>query len=195
MLILSTQLTSTKTIDVLIKSPILSYYTLYGIVSDWISTTDFYWPLDGITDNKVLGTNPAPVTGSVIKATMLQNNKNVLQFAGYNSYINAGNFGDQCIADAEACTYGISISLIIKIDSDAASWSSKTFLVDTINDDTLSTSRGFALYLLNGQLNVAVLTVKRKWTLTKTLRAGIWQHVVVTWTTSGLRLYLNGVAR
>lgn len=126
---------------------------------------------------------------------MLQNNKNVLQFAGYNSYINAGSFSGQCVGDAEACAYGISISLIIKIDTDAASWSSKTFLVDTINDETFSTSRGFALYLLNGQLNVAVLTIKKKWTLSKTLRAGIWQHVVVTWTTSGLKLYLNGVAR
>ena len=143
----------------------------------------------------MLGSTTGQVKGTISQSSLLQNNKNTLQFAGPNSFIQAGDFTKQCIGDAEVCTYGITISLILRLDKDAAGWRTKTFLFDSINDDTFSTSRGVSLYVENGQIKVVVQTMQKKWSLYKSLRADIWQHVAVTWTQKKLQLYINGVQR
>ncbi|KAK3750396.1 hypothetical protein QZH41_005564 [Actinostola sp. cb2023] len=74
------------------------------VTKDWISTTDFYWPLDALLGDQVLGTSSAQIKGNITVSSLLQNNKNVLRFAGYNAFIPVGDFPHQCISDAEACT-------------------------------------------------------------------------------------------
>lgn len=168
---------------------------MLSFVIDWISATDVYWPLNRIVNGKVLGTSMGTIMGSVSKPDILQNNKDVIQFTGYNSYVEAGNFPNQCISDADACNNGITMSLIIKLDSNAAGWSGKRFLVDSIGDEAFSTSRGFAIYVENRQLNVRVSTTKKYWTVSQTLRANIWHHITMTWSPAGIKLYINGLER
>lgn len=151
--------------------------------------------MNQLVEGKVLGTSIGTVVGNVTKPDILQNNKDVIQFTGYNSYIEAGDFPGQCISDAEQCANGITVSLIVKLDSNAAGWTAKRFLVDSIGDEAFSTSRGFAVYVESRQLKVRVSTTKKYWVLSQTLRANIWQHVALTWTAGGMKLYINGVQR
>jgi hypothetical protein len=87
------------------------------------------------------------------------------------------------------------VSLIIKFDSNAASWSGRRFLVDSIGDEAFSTSRGFAIYVETGQLKIKVLTTKKDWSLSQSLRTGVWQHVTFTWSRAAIKLYIDGLQR
>ncbi|XP_048579859.1 uncharacterized protein LOC5521691 isoform X2 [Nematostella vectensis] len=161
--------------------------------ANWISTADYYWPLDNIIQGRALGTANAKVTGNVSHPEILQNGHDVLQFSPSGSYLSAGDVPG-CVSDAETCNPGFTVSVIIKLDSSAASWTNRVFLVDTIGDERFASSRGFSVYLEGGRIKAEVFTVQRTWSFSTGMpRVGMWHHVMITWhKTAGLIYYLNG---
>ena len=142
---------------------------------------------------KALGTTPANLYGNVIKASVLQNRKSVLQFGSYNSYLEAGKYPNQCIGDADACATGLSVAVIINLNASASTWTARTFLVDSIGDKNLGSSRGFAIYVEQNQIKVTVFSTKTSWSVSSPLSRGAWHHVAFTWLTGlGLQLYIDG---
>jgi hypothetical protein len=144
-----------------------------------------------------LGWTPAQAVGNVTKANVLQNTRNALQFGVYNSYLKAGQYPNQCIGDADVCNAGLSVSLIVNLDAPSSTWTSRRFLVDSIGDKTWASSRGFAVYVEQGQIKVMVMTTTTSWSVSNPLSRGVWHHVVFTWmpTGSGLQLYIDGIQK
>jgi len=171
----------------------------YPVTGNWISGTDYYWPLDGIVNGKAIGTVPATVNGNVTTPDRVQNGRDVLQFASYYAYLDAGQFPVQCITDPGQCSNGITVSFVVQFDDGAKTWTRNTFIVDTIGDETLlQGNRGFAVYAVSNRLYVTVVTRGKTWTLSQPLITGIlaWQHVMFTWQLEkGLALYTNGTQR
>ena len=169
------------------------------LLVDWISGTDYYWPLDGIVNGKAIGTVPATVNGNVTTPDRVQNGRDVLQFESYYAYLDAGQFAVQCITDPGQCSNGITVSFVVQFDDGAKTWTRNTFIVDTIGDETLlQGNRGFAVYAVSNRLYVTVVTRGKTWTLSQPLITGIlaWQHVMFTWQLEkGLALYTNGTQR
>lgn len=168
-------------------------------LSDWISGTDYYWPLDTIVNGKAIGTVPATVRGNVTTSDRLQNGRDVLHFTGYQAYLDAGQFQVQCITDPDQCSNGITVSFVVQFEDGAKTWTTNTFIVDTIGDQMLlKGNRGFGVYVVNNRLYVTVLTRQKKWTVSRPLKTGTnaWQHVIFTWQLEkGLVLYSNGTQR
>ena len=167
--------------------------TLYFSLTDWISGTDYYWPLDRMIDGKALGTVLATVVGNVTIPNEKQNGRNVFHFQASHAYLDAGQFTGQCITDTEDCHNGITVSFVARFEDGAKTWTRKTFIVDTIGDEMLQNDRGFAVYVINSQLCVSVLTERKSWSVKETLIVGLWHHVMFTWQREqGLTLYIDG---
>lgn len=170
----------------------------YHCLADWISGTDYYWPLNTIVDGKALGTVPATVRGNVSKSDRLQNGRDVLYFKSYQAYLDAGQYPVQCVTDPDQCHNGITVSFVVQFENGAKTWTRKTFIVDTIGDEMLKGNRGFAVYVINSRLYVTVLSRQKKWTVSRPLQTGtnVWQHVMFTWQLEkGLVLFKNGTQR
>ena len=169
----------------------------YHCLADWISATDYYWPLNTIVDGKALGTIPATVRGNVSITDRLQNGRDVLYFKSYQAYLDAGQFPRKCISDPDQCNNGITVSFVVQFEDAAKAWKN-TFIVDTTGEKTLKGDRGFAVYVVNSRLHVTVLTKDKNWTVSQPLLTGtnVWQHVMFTWQLEkGLVLYKNGTQR
>ena len=154
--------------------------------------------MNTIVDGKVLGTVVATVRGNVSKSDRVQNGRDVLYFKSYQAYLDAGPFPFQCITDPDQCRNGITISFVVQFENGAKTWTTNTFIVDTIAEKTLKGNRGFAVYVVNSRLYVIVLTKGKKWTVSQPLLTGtnVWQHVMFTWQLEkGLVLYKNGIPR
>ena len=163
---------------------------------DWISGTDYYWPLDWVVDGKALGTVLATVVGNVTIPKEKQNERNVFHFQASHAYLDAGQFTGQCITDTEDCHNGITVSFVVRLEDGAKTWTRKTFIVDTIGDVLLKSNRGFAVYVVNDELHVTVFSENRRWSVSYLFLVGIWQHVLFTWQRGhGLVLYVNGTER
>ena len=169
------------------------------LLADWISGTDYYWPLNALVDGKAIGTVPATVRGNVTLSDRVQNNRDVLHFTSYQAYLDAGQFPVQCITDPSQCSNGLTVSFVVLFEDAAKAWSRNTFIVDTIGDETLlQGNRGFAVYVVNKRLYVTVVTRKKKWTVSQALITGTyaWRHIMFTWQLEkGLVLYTNGTLR
>ncbi|CAH3127383.1 unnamed protein product [Pocillopora meandrina] len=165
------------------------------VTGNWISGTDYYWPLDQIVDGKsVVGTVPAIVHGEVKSSNSSQNGRSVVYFRGYQAHLDAERFQDPCISNLDKCENGISVSFVIQFEDDAKTWKTNTFIVYTF-EDVLQKGRGFALYYVNGQLHTAVNTRQKRWHVFKPLQTGknVWHHVMFTWQREkGIVLYING---
>lgn len=167
-------------------------------LADWISGTDYYWPLNTIVDGKVLGTVPATVRGNVSKSDRLQNGRDVLYFKSYQAYLDVEQFQFECVTDPDQCSNGITVSFVVQFENGAKTWTTNTFIVDTIGKKTLIGNRGFAVYVVNSRLYVTVLTKHKRWTVSQPLLTGtnVWQHVMFTWQLEkGLVLFKNGTKR
>ena len=155
--------------------------------------------MDEIVDGMAVGTLPATAHGIVIKSDHPQNGWDTLEFRSYQSYLDAGSLPVLCVTDPTKCSNGITVSFVVRFEDATKQWARKTFIVDTIGDETFQQgNRGFAVYVVNGRLHVKVLTRKREWTVDHTLITGAlaWQHVMFTWQVEkGLQLYLNGSLR
>lgn len=124
---------------------------------------------------------------------MFPNKKSALRLSTSNSYTQVGEYPNQCIGDADACSAGISVSINVNLNASSSIWKPRTFLVDSIGDSTLSKSRGFAIYIEQGQVKVTVFTTKMSWHASTPLSIGEWHHVALTWLMGlGLRLYVDG---
>jgi len=168
------------------------YIVCILISSDWISATNSYWPLDGLVDGKALGSVPGQIVGSVTKATWPLR-KSALKLTTSNSYIQLGEYPNQCISDVDVCTAGLSVAFIVNLNSSSSIWSPMTILVDSIGDSSLLTSRGFVIYIKQGQVKATIFTSTISWSASSSLSAGVWHHVAITWLMgSGLRLYVDG---
>ena len=173
----------------------ISYVRSHLLFSDWISGTNYYWPLNTLVNGVALGTMPASVTGNVTVTDIMELGRDVLMFASYNAYLNAGR-GQGCIVDGKECRDGFSVSLVVKFKKEAATWTSNTFIVDSVGDDSLTTSRGFSIYVNNGKLFAFFATDTRKWSANMPLRTDVWLHVMFTWSPgNGIILYTNGVQK
>lgn len=167
-------------------------------LADWISGTDYYWPLNTIVDGKVLGTVPATVRGNVSKSDRLQNGRDVLYFKSYQAYLDVEQFQFECVTDPDQCSNGITVSFVVQFENGAKTWTTNTFIVDTIGKKTLIGNRGFAVYVVNSRLYVTVLTKRKRWTVSQPLLTGtnVWQHVMFTWQLEkGLVFFKNGTKR
>lgn len=170
----------------------------HACLTDWISGTDYYWPLNTIVDGKVLGTVPLTVRGNVSISDRLQNGRDVLYFKSYQAYLDsdAGQFLGQCVTDPDLCINGLTVSFVVQFESGAETWTANTFILDTIGGKTLN--RGFAVYVANRRLYVKVATKDKEWTVSHSLLTGtnIWHHVMFTWQLEkGLVLFKNGTQR
>lgn len=157
---------------------------------DWISATDYYWPLNTLVNGVALGTIPATVTGNVTLTDIMAFGRDVLYFSSYKAYLNAPD-GEGCLVDGNECRDGISLSLIVKFKKAGLYWySTTTFIVDSIGDD--SQSRGFTLYVNNNKLSAFFATDRRTWTTSIPLQTEVWLHILFTWSPqAGLILYKN----
>ena len=155
--------------------------------------------MNALIKGRAIGTIPATAYGNVTSSDRIQNGRDVLHFASYQAYLDAGQFPFQCITDPTQCSSGITVSLVVLFEDAAKNWNRKTFIVDTIGDETLlQGNRGFAIYVFNNRLYVTVFTQRRKWTVSQSLLTGTyaWQHVMFTWQMEkGLVLYINGTQR
>ena len=150
--------------------------------------------MDAIVNGKALGTVPAAVHGKVQSSDPTQNGRDVLYFRGYQAYLDAGQFPVQCITDPDQCGNGITVSFVVQFEDGAKNWKTNTFIVDTIGDVMLK-GRGFAVYVVNGQLHTVVTTQQKTWDVSQPLQTGtdVWWHVMFTWQLEkGLVLYING---
>ena len=133
------------------------------------------------------------------KTDRYQVGRDALRFAGYNAYVETGPFSDDCITDPSQCINGITVSFVAQFEDGAQTWTRNTFIVNTIGNETLLQGNpGFAVYVANGQLYVAVVTRTKNWTLFDSLTTGntVWQHVMFSWQLErGLVLYINGTER
>ncbi|XP_048579857.1 uncharacterized protein LOC5521688 isoform X1 [Nematostella vectensis] len=167
----------------------------FSMTANWLSTTDMYWPLDDVINSRVLGSTVASVIGNVVNASEKQNGKSALQFQSFSSYLQAGEYPGQCISDADLCNTGLSMVFTIRLDTQTLRWS-RVFLVDSIGDPQLQTSRGFAVYLESRQIVVTVFTTRLKWTVRASISPAVWHHVAFTWQAgTGLQLYIDGVMK
>lgn len=155
--------------------------------------------MDAIVDGMAIGTLPATAHGIVLESDHPQNGWGALQFRSYHSYLDAGPLPVLCVTDPTHCSNGITVSFVVQFEGATNQWVRKTFIVDTIGDETfLQGNRGFAVYVVNGHLYVKVLTRTREWTVDHTIITGpfAWQHVMFTWQLEkGLQLHLNGNLR
>ncbi|PFX30431.1 Macrophage mannose receptor 1 [Stylophora pistillata] len=165
------------------------------VTGNWISGTDYYWPLDKIVKGKsVFGTVPAAVHGEVKPSNSSQNRRSVVYFRGYQAYLDVGQFQDPCMSNLDKCENGITVSFVIQFEDDAKTWMTNTFIVYTVGD-VLQRGRGFAVYYVKGQLHTAVNTRQKRWHVQKPLQTGTneWHHVMFTWQLEkGIVLYING---
>ena len=146
-------------------------------------------------NGRVLGTFPASVVGNISTTDMLQLGRHVLRFEASRSYVKVMN-PSACATNPDLCTAGLTVSLVTKFDDAAKTWTANTFIVDSIEDEPLRRNRGFAVYVINGELRVSVFTQKGSWSAKVQLRTGVWQHVMFTWqVNNGLFLYIDGTQR
>ena len=161
-----------------------------------MSGTDYYWPLDTLVDGRALGTVLATSVGNVSMTDRLQNEKEVLYFPSFPAYLDMGMFTGQCITHPDNCDNGMTLSFVVNFEDVAMTWTTNTFIVDTIGDQTLQDSRGFAVYVANRMVYVSVFSRRMKWVVSEPLITGVWQHIVFTWLQgSGLSLYVNGLQK
>lgn len=143
-----------------------------------------------MVDSIALGTIPAPVNGDVTKA-VFPNQKPALRLSTSQAYFQAGMYQGQCIGDADVCNSGLSVSLILYLNS--STWTQRTFLVDSIGDASLAKSRGFAIYIEQGAVKVSIFTTTIGWSASTSISTGAWHHVAFTWLSGvGLKLYVDG---
>ena len=172
-----------------------------NVFSDWISGTNYYWPLNELVDNdtKALGTIPGTVYGNVNRTYGFPNGRYALHFFSSGAYLHIGPFPAECIIDPSQCIYGLTVSFVVQFEDNAQNWTSDTPVVDAIGDKTMRKGKpGFAVYVANNRFYVTVVTRKNNWTVSKPLITGdmVWHHVLFAWhMEKGLVLYLNGTQR
>ncbi|XP_015776212.1 PREDICTED: uncharacterized protein LOC107354273 [Acropora digitifera] len=171
------------------------------VTGNWISGTNYYWPLNELVDNdtKALGTISGTVYGNVNKTYGFPLGRDTLHFSSSGAYLEVGPFPAECIIDPSKCIYGITVSFVVQFEDNAQNWTRDTLVVDTIGGKTMRKGNpGFAVYVANNRLYVTVVTRKNNWTVSESLITGdmIWQHVLFSWhMEKGLVLYLNGTQR
>ena len=177
------------------------FVCLFVCFSDWISGTDFYWPLNELVDNgtKVLGTIPGTVYGNVNTTYGFPDGRDTLYVSSSGAYVDIGPFPAECIIDPSKCIYGITVSFVVQFEDNAKNWTRDTLVVDTIGGKTMRKGNpGFTVFVANNRLYVTVVTRNNNWTVSESLITGdmVWQHVLFSWHMErGLVLYLNGTQR
>ncbi|XP_074624200.1 uncharacterized protein LOC141882148 isoform X4 [Acropora palmata] len=170
----------------------------FPVTGNWISGTNYYWPLNELVDNdtKALGTISGTVYGNVNRTYGFPNGRYALHFFSSGAYLDIGPFPAECIIDPSQCIYGLTVSFVVQFEDNAQNWTSDTPVVDTIGDKTMRKGKpGFAVYVANNRFYVTVVTRKNNWTVSKPLITGdmVWHHVLFAWhMEKGLVLYLNG---
>ncbi|XP_044179085.1 uncharacterized protein LOC114946811 isoform X1 [Acropora millepora] len=170
----------------------------FPVTGNWISGTNYYWPLNELVDNdtKALGTIPGTVYGNVNKTSGFPLGRDTLHFSSFGAYLDVGPFPAECIIDPSQCIYGLTVSFVVQFEDSAQNWTRDTLVVDTIGGKIMRKGNpGFAVYVANNRLYVTVVTRKNNWTVSESLITGdmVWQHVLFSWhMEKGLVLHLNG---
>ena len=158
----------------------------------WMSSAKYYWPLSGITDNKmVLGTILGNVTGKVTVTTGVREKPNsAIKFSGEGSYIDVGKFENECFGNPDLCS-GLSLSFMAWFDTTTISSSKEVYIMGSMKDKTKS--NGLSVYVQNNEMTFVVSGTRKYWNRRISVTDNEWLHYVMTFNdSSGVDVWVNG---
>ena len=159
--------------------------------SDWISGTDYYWPLDDAINNVLAGTRTGRLYGLVRSATAFKN-RQAIKFDGSSHSVIPG-LAQTCISNPSKCTNGVTYSMMLNLDATLANTADRRQYLLDIMGPAQNDAAGVYVYIRNGQLGVFLRSVFHTWHSIVTPTLGVWFHFAFVWNEqNGLIVYING---
>ena len=160
--------------------------------TDWISGTDYYWPLDDSANNVIAGTRTGMFYGTIgFEAAV--NGRQAIAFDGTSSYAIVPGLMQTCVSDPSKCTNGVTYSMVLKLSPSLANTAGRKLYLLDIMGPGQNDAAGFYVYVNNGQLGVFFRSVYHTWHSIVTPTLGTWINLAFVWNEqSGLVIYING---
>ncbi|XP_071784801.1 uncharacterized protein [Asterias amurensis] len=169
---------------------LLVYYDAIQIHPYHLLATN-YWPMNDPTDIMIAGGNNTIIYGRA-QVGIYPN------LASDSSWINLGNYSQQCLSEPQFCSEGLSVSLWLKLNSrnmDGMDGVILTTASDAVQDGRVGVS--IILKSSNELLFRVVDGINRAWLLlthSKDVIYNHWCNLAITWHPDvGITAYLNGV--
>jgi len=158
---------------------------------NWISGTDYYWPLDDAINNVLAGTRTGRLYGLVRSATAFKN-RQAIKFDGSSHSVIPG-LAQTCISNPSKCTNGVTYSMMLNLDATLANTADRRQYLLDIMGPAQNDAAGVYVYIRNGQLGVFLRSVFHTWHSIVTPTLGVWFHFAFVWNEqNGLIVYING---
>eukprot|EP00794_Sanderia_malayensis_P003261 gene3261-3742_t len=159
---------------------------------NWISKTDYYWPLNDVSDGEIIGTRSGNVSGS-FQSAFTTRGRQYLKFDGQTSFLKISDLMMTCVSDPSLCSNGLSYSFLINMNSSMALRSGTFFLIDILGNDQTN-SVGSYVYYENKYIGVRLRSLHHHWHSMALMTFNTWINFAFTWSEQfGLSLYVNGV--
>ena len=159
--------------------------------TDWISGTDYYWPLDDSINNVLAGTRTGRFYGLIGFAAAV-NNRQAIKFNGSSHSIIPG-LAQTCVSDPSKCTNGVTYSMMLNLDASLANTADRSLFLLDIMGPAQNDAAGVYVYIKNGQLGVFLRSIFHTWHSIVTPTLGVWINFAFVWNEqNGLIVYING---
>ena len=156
-----------------------------------MSSAKYYWPLSNLENNITIGTRPGKVYGNITLTSGVKSMSNSsLQFVGPGAFIDAGNFGKECLTFPNACNSGLTVSFMASFDNETSKWKKRVYILDSVGDERNSV--GLAVYVENKQLWFVVAGKYQFYMENIALDSDeTWRHYAMRWNESAIYIYVN----
>lgn len=157
-----------------------------------MGSAKYYWPLSAIENKKIVGTRIGNVIGKVTLTTGVKEKPNTaLQFTGAGSYIDLGNFDNECFASPDYCSYGLTLSFMASFDTAAIGWSNRVNILDSSGDE--KNFLGLSVYIQSQKLWFLVSKISKYFLTSVSIVDNEWRYYVMRWNESlGIAVAVNG---